>query len=195
MVVMTEPTPRQITDLRALSALSHPLRRRMMDVLKLDGPATASRLAERTGQAVGNISHHLKVLAGADLVEEVPELARDRRERWWRLTSDSVRWSSRDFADDTAAAAVAAAALSLNLDRHLSLVRESMAAAEHPDRNEWQENAFAVDRWLRLTPDELGQVSREVIELFDRWSRRETPDDGRRREPVFVFAHGVPAQP
>jgi hypothetical protein len=28
-----------------------------------------------------------------------------------------------------------------------------------------------------------------------RWSRREIPDDGVEREPVFVFSRGFPAQP
>ena len=60
---------RQITDSRVLAAMSHPLRRRLLDALSLDGPATASTLAEATGQAVGNISHHLKVLATAGLIE------------------------------------------------------------------------------------------------------------------------------
>lgn len=48
----------------------------MLDALTVDGPSTASMLAKRTGQAVGNASHHLKVLAGAGLVEEAPELAK-----------------------------------------------------------------------------------------------------------------------
>src|ERR1700760_2669893 len=104
---------RQITDSRVLAAMSHPLRRRLLDALALDGPATASALAQATDQAVGNISHHLKVLAGAGLIAEAPELARDRRERWWRPTSRSFSWSSDDFMGDPAEEAVAAAAPSL----------------------------------------------------------------------------------
>ena len=85
---------RQITDSRVLAAMSHPLRRRLLDILRVDGPATASLLAQRTDQAVGNISHHLKTLVAGDLVREAPELARDRRERWWRLVNAGVRWST-----------------------------------------------------------------------------------------------------
>ncbi|MFI1889400.1 hypothetical protein [Streptomyces jumonjinensis] len=36
-----------------------------MDVLKVEGPGTVSALAGRTGQAVGNVSHHIRVLARA----------------------------------------------------------------------------------------------------------------------------------
>lgn len=73
-------------------------------------------LAQRTGQAVGNIGHHLHALAAADLIEEVPELARDRRERWWRRIAPRLQWSPGDFADDESAGAIARAAESLDLD-------------------------------------------------------------------------------
>ncbi|MEO3923253.1 metalloregulator ArsR/SmtB family transcription factor [Micromonosporaceae bacterium B7E4] len=185
---------RQVTDSRVLAAMSHPLRRRLMDVLKVYGPATVSTLAERTGQAVANVSHHLKVLAAADLVEEAPELARDRRERWWRLVSAGLRWSSADFAGDPSREAVQQAAVSLNLDRQVGLVRDWHAAAED-QRAAWAEAPFSTDRWLRLTPTELAEFETELLALLSRWGDRELPDDGQRREPVFFFAHGIPAQP
>jgi DNA-binding transcriptional ArsR family regulator len=62
-----------------------------------------SSLAATTGQAIGNVSHHLRVLGDCGLIEEAPELARDRRERWWRLVSRGVLWSSGDFRQDPAA--------------------------------------------------------------------------------------------
>ncbi|MEV4760171.1 helix-turn-helix domain-containing protein [Micromonospora sp. NPDC049559] len=191
---MENENVRAVTDSRVLAAVSHPLRRRMMDALKVYGPSTASQLAERTGQAVGNISHHLKVLAASELVTEAPELARDRRERWWRLVSPGLRWATRDFKDDPAALAVANAAASLNLDRHMSIARAWHAASD-AEHDAWGGSAFSMDRWLRLTPDELAQLERELNELLARWGSRDLPEDGRTREPVFLFAYGVPAQP
>lgn len=32
-------------------------------------------------------------------------------------------------------------------------------------------------------------------DLLARWAERDVPDDGRQREPVFLFAYGVPATP
>ncbi|MGW0432751.1 ArsR/SmtB family transcription factor [Micromonospora sp. NPDC003197] len=191
---MNDAEVRQVTDSKVLAAVSHPLRRRLMDVLKVDGPSTVSMLAERTGQAVANVSHHMKVLGGCDLVAEAPELARDRRERWWRLVSPGLRWATADFASDPAAQAVANAAVSLNLDRHVSLARAWYAASEG-EHQAWGESAFSSDRWMRLTPAELAQVEQEINEVLARWANREVPDDGQRREPVFLFAYGVPAQP
>jgi DNA-binding transcriptional ArsR family regulator len=185
---------RQITDAKVLAAMTHPLRRRLLSLLKLDGPATASVLAQRTGQAVGNISHHLHALAGAGLIEEVPELARDRREHWWRRTAGALRWSSADFADDAASDVIFRAAESLNLDHQVSLFRQ-WAQADDEEHARWPAGPFSTDSWMRLTDSELAELGTEMIALIRRWADRELPDDGQQRDPVFVFARGIPGQP
>ena len=191
---MSERRTRQITDSRVLAAMAHPLRRRLLDILRVDGPATASMLAERTEQAVGNISHHLRTMAACDLVVEAPELARDRRERWWRLESATLRWTTSDFQDDPGAEAIAMASFSLDLDRQVGHVRD-FGAVDGAERDWWGEGPFSTSHWMRLTAEELEQVSQEVVALLGRWSDRELPDDGRERRTAFVFAHGVPARP
>src|SRR4029453_662862 len=70
-----------LTDAKALAARANPFPSRILEALAVDGPSTASALAQRTGQAVGSASHHLKVLAEAGLVVEAPALARDRPAR------------------------------------------------------------------------------------------------------------------
>ena len=184
---------RTITDAKALSAMANPFRSRMMDALKVDGASTASGLAARTGQAVGSASHHLKVLSEAGLVEEAPELAKDRRERWWRLVDPGTRWSRADFASDTAAVTAAYAAEALTVQRQFERVQEWNAnAATVP---EWDDAAFATQNWMHLSPTELREVAEELIEVLMRWGQREVPDDGVERESVFVFSRGFPAQP
>ena len=196
MVRAMEPTPdvRQIVDSRVLAAMNHPLRRRLLTLLKLDGPSTVGLLAERTDQAAGNVSHHLRVLAAAGLIEEVPELARDRRERWWRRTASAFRWTSLDFAEDAAADAIATAAETMNLEHQVAMVR-AWASASAEDHARWPEGPFSTDSWMRATDDELAEFSRELIDLIRRWADRPLPDDGVDREPVFVFARAVPGQP
>jgi DNA-binding transcriptional ArsR family regulator len=198
-------TARQVTDYRVLAALAHPLRRRLLDVLRVDGPCTASMLAERTGQAVGNISHHVKVLATHGLVEAAPELARDRRERWWRSASTALRWSTTDFADDPAAEAASLAASALGLQRQLDLTT-SWLQDDPTERAEWRDAAFNTDTWLRLTPDELSRLGEELLELVDRYRDHggdsgdsgdsgDDASDGADRRPVFFLARGFPARP
>jgi DNA-binding transcriptional ArsR family regulator len=188
-----ERTAQTITDSRVLAAMSHPVRRRLLDALAVDGPSTVGMLASRTGQAVGNVSHHLKVLMQASLIEEAPRLARDRRERWWKVSAASRRWSSIAFDEDPAAEAVIEAAESLNLEHQIAKVRAWQAQRDSAEP-EWNDAAFSTDSWLRLTPAELRQLSEELNELILRWRDRD-PADGAGRKTVFVFARGVPAEP
>ena len=65
----------------------------------------------------------------------------------------------------------------------------------HEGAEEWGDVAFATSGWLKLTPAELREFSAEMVTLFNRWRRREVPDDGQERESVYAFARGFPAQP
>jgi predicted ArsR family transcriptional regulator len=66
-----------------LRGLAHPLRVRLLSLLREDGPSTATRLANQLGLSSGATSYHLRQLAAYGFVE----LDADRgvgRERWWR---------------------------------------------------------------------------------------------------------------
>ena len=60
-----EPDP-----VRAIRALSHPLRVRLLDLLRFDGPSTATLLARRVGESSGATSYHLRQLARHGFIEE-----------------------------------------------------------------------------------------------------------------------------
>lgn len=188
-----DQAPHILTEAKALAALANPHRTRIIDVLRVHGPSTASTLATHTDQAVGSTSHHLKVLAEAKIVEEAPELAKDRRERWWRLAAPSTRWSRADFADDPAAVSAARAAENLHLARQFERAR-AFQDDPHPPPG-WDDTGFAAQSWLRMTPAELDELSDQLVELITSWANRAIPDDGQQREPVLVFARGFPAQP
>jgi DNA-binding transcriptional ArsR family regulator len=179
-----------------VAASGHPVRRRLLEVLGVDGPATASRLAENTGQLVGNVSHHLKMLARAGLVEEAPELAKDRRERWWRRVPLALSWSLSDVRGDPVGEAVAVAAEHENLEHHTAVVRGWLAARDTTDRyaEEWADAAFATDSWAWATPEELADLGAAVNALLVEFSRTRR-EAGTGKEACFVFAHGVPSRP
>lgn len=194
---MTEPTIRTITQAKALAALANPHRARILDALRVDGPSTASMLAHRTGQAVGSASHHLKVLAEAGLVEQAPELAKDRRERWWRLANSGFRWSAAELDDDEAVGAARAAEL-LQAERQADRTRAWLSNADATP--EWEDAAMASQTWLRLTPDELRELHTELLAVLTRWHEDVDADAAVRRddpetEPVLVFLRGFPSHP
>lgn len=186
------PANRRTADTSVIAAIHHPLRRRLIDLLGAEGPSTASRLAEATGELVGNVSHHLKVLAAAGVIEEAPELAKNRRERWWRNAHASYWWPVADAGDDPAAKLVAVTAEEANLTHHTAKVRGWFEDRQQYDEP-WMRAAFSTESWLTLTPERLAELSGRIQELIQEYY--ENPSSGADAETVFAFAHAVPARP
>lgn len=70
-----------------LKAIANPLRRQIFDALGAMGTGRAADLGELLGIAPNKVSFHLRELAKAELIEEAPELARDKRDRVWKPTA------------------------------------------------------------------------------------------------------------
>lgn len=77
------PTPQQ------LKALTHPTRLRMLGMLRIDGPATATTLAARLGLNTGATSYHLRQLAQHGFVVD-DESQGNGRDRWWKAAHRST---------------------------------------------------------------------------------------------------------
>ena len=152
-----------------------------------------SQLAHRTSQAVGNVSHHLKIMARAGLAAEAPELARDKRERWWRQVPVLTSWSVADVWDDVTDRIIAEDAEQESLAYQASKVSQ-WRRRRHEYDEEWVRAAYESGAWVRLTADELTELGRRIEALIrDFGAEREA--DAQPRENVFVFAHAVPAEP
>ena len=182
------------TRIDVIAALHHPVRRRLYELLNLEGPATVSTLAERAGERVGNASHHLKVLGEAGLVEEAPELAKDRRETWWRGVPDSVSWSIADVAGDALGETIVSAAEQQNLAHHVAKVQQWYARRGTFDEA-WVRAAISNDGWISVTPEELQELSRRIGDLMREFGATPERRSDPARERVFFFAHAVPAEP
>lgn len=76
--------PRTMTS-PMLKSMANPLRRRIFATLAAMDAARAVDLAERLEVPANSLSFHLRVLAKAGVIEEAPELAKDRRDRVWRI--------------------------------------------------------------------------------------------------------------
>ena len=77
------PTPQM------LRALAHPTRLKMLGMLRIDGPATATTLATRLGINTGQTSYHLRQLAQHGFVVDDDERG-NGRERWWKAAHQST---------------------------------------------------------------------------------------------------------
>ena len=81
-------TVTRLTDPRALRAYAHPVRMKLVGLLRTEGPLTATRAAELLGESSGTCSFHLRQLAKYGLVEEAG--GGTGREKPWRATTTST---------------------------------------------------------------------------------------------------------
>ncbi len=149
-------------DIAGLRALSHPVRLRMLGLLRTEGPATATSLAQRLGLNTGATSYHLRQLAQHGFIEEDPERGTGR-DRWWRAAHDATRTDFRreGTSDEDVEAYLTTVAL-LYGDRLRSAVAELRFLPE-----EWRSVGTLSDWEIPLTPagaDELVQALVRVIE-------------------------------
>jgi DNA-binding transcriptional ArsR family regulator len=186
----------QVTDVRALRALAHPLRNRLLAHLRLHGPATSSGLARAVGESRGATSYHLRRLAAYGFVEEV-EGRGTQRERWWRARHRVTSWHAADLAASEGAEAVEAVEAEmtrLQIDQH-ARVLDAWHAQQALLPREWAEAVSIGDYALRMRPDQARALADELAAVVARWlvdCPTEVPAEGS--ELVFVLTDVVPVR-
>lgn len=174
-------------DPTSLRGVAHPLRVRILGLLRQDGPATSTTLAERLGLSTGATSYHLRQLAAYGFVVE--ETGRGvGRERWWRaahagsiLEEETVRQAP---ADAEAYMRAVAAAYADTVDRWLG---EAQVLPE-----EWRAGSTLSNWKLRLTPDEAARLRTQVAELIESYRQHAEPDPPEGAEIVAVQVQLMP---
>jgi Helix-turn-helix domain len=192
----TERTTRgrsEISDPRVLRALAHPLRWSLIDLLALEGTATATRCAQVLGESQATCSFHLRQLAKYGVVEQAPSAS--KRERPWQLKLVDQAWSS---VQPTQAGSLAAAELSQvvaerEMARLLAWVR-----TRHLYPEPWQEASTVSATLVWLTAEELEDLTRRLVELTaevgERFAGRAGDRAARSAQalPVRLLAAGYP---
>jgi DNA-binding transcriptional ArsR family regulator len=186
------PIPhRKLQDARELRAMAHPLRVRILDLLFVDGPLTATDLSERLGESPANCSWHLRQLAKYGYVEETG--GGTGRQRPWRPVLESRSWGG---AVDEGELAAAGTALSEMMFRREIDERRAYQARFGSEPAEWQDAAFSSQSLAWLTVEELTALSGEIYRLFVRHIDRIT-DPAKRPEgarPVRLVGWASPAR-
>jgi DNA-binding transcriptional ArsR family regulator len=158
-------------DVTSLRGIAHPLRVRILALLREAGPSTATKLAERLGQSSGATSYHLRQLATYGFVVE--DAGRGvGRERWWRAVHHTTVFDDEQVARTAPAETEAymrsvAAFYSERMERWVG-ERTSLP-------HEWAAVADLSDWRLRLTPAEAKEMHDKVIELIASYYRPGEP--------------------
>ncbi|MFF0221349.1 ArsR/SmtB family transcription factor [Streptomyces sp. NPDC004629] len=180
-----------VLDAKGLRALAHPVRVRLLGLLRIYGPSTATRLAERLGVNSGTASYHLRQLGAAGFVEEDTERG-NARERWWRSVHRMTELNDPELAEREPAATLA----------YLQSVAATYALRTQQALNEletmprpWRDAFSLSDEALRLTPDEAVALREELWAVIARY-RRDTPQTKAQApagaERFAVITHFLP---
>jgi len=167
-------------DVAAVRALAHPLRLELLDLLRFEGPSTATLLARRVGESSGATSYHLRQLERYGYIEEG---RRSGRERWWRQRERQVTIPE---SGDPSSHRLLAELLSREahaLERFLT---------ERSRSPEWSDAGFFLSQAFRLTVSEFDEVQRGIESLLSPLRRADAEDAPADAEPVRLLAFGFP---
>ncbi|MER6444249.1 transcriptional regulator [Streptomyces venezuelae] len=175
-------------DAAALKALTHPLRIRLLGLLRQDGPSTASELGVRTGESSASTSYHLRVLAKYAFVTEAEH--RDGRERRWRAVHSATAWSNKSMESSAGSRALLSLSRRAQIE-HLeaSLVRHEADLADGRLPQEWVEPSGISDLLPRLTPESLTELWEAFAGKLEELTARDAADP--RAAQVVLLTAGL----
>ena len=182
---------RDVSDVRVLAALAHPVRFQLLGYLLELGPRTATECAAVVEATPSACSYHLRHLARFGLVERADgEDATDGRERRWQASATGFRLGVGPPSADSPAEHAARRSLAVaGVDENARLAREYLATAEVLPA-EWQDAAGFAAYGLRVTPEELAAIGAALDEVLRPYvgATREDVPDGARAVHVTVQA-------
>ena len=186
------PRSVELRDAHALRALAHPTRLKLVGLLRLQGPLTATQAARELGETPQRCTFHLGQLAKYGLVEEAG--GGRGRERPWRATASFTSWPNVLTEQEAAVAGQLLEAVVA--EQHFEAVM-GWIERKHEEPQEWQEAAQLNDVALYLTAGELEELGQAIWSLFERYlgraERAESRPEGAR--PVTVLNLAFPRTP
>jgi len=164
------PSYRRLSDPRELAALAHPVRLGIMELLTVDGPLTATELADRLDETPANCSWHLRKLAEHSFVEEAG--GGIGRQRPWRVRQVGLAW---DDAGATPGQLRAGRALEeMLLQRQVARFQQARDQLVDDGEREWSEASNLTQQASWLTHEELDEINSEILSVLERYADRLT---------------------
>lgn len=146
----------------ALKALAHPLRLRLLGLLRIEGPATASGLAARLGINSGATSYHLRQLALHGFIED-DESHVSQRDRWWRASHESTSFLVGQAQDEALESGLAFAQAALNWQ----MEQMQKALRVYPDLPDaWRQASTTMDQVIPLTAPAAAKLVKKLQDLL-----------------------------
>jgi DNA-binding transcriptional ArsR family regulator len=166
-LVAAKKTPNKrvvITDPRAIRALAHPARQRIIDELYSGRVLTATECAELAGLTPSATSYHLRALERWGIVARA-ESSADGRERPWRALGTGLQIASQSAESGRVATH---AMMRTNVNRVMEQFEEL------PADDPWESLSTLNRSRLWLTREETEQLGKELNDLIDGFRKGRT---------------------
>ncbi|MEU4191221.1 helix-turn-helix domain-containing protein [Kribbella sp. NPDC026611] len=160
-----EPAKTVRLDQHLVRALAHPMRLRIVGLLRVYGPQTATTLAERLGVNTGATSYHLRQLAESGLVQE-DNTRGNARDRWWKAAHQGTEYDAAELLDQEPELALGFLnGIGQTYAENIFSYINSMQTLP-PD---WKEASVLSDYLLHLRADQLDAMMREIFAVLDKY--------------------------
>ena len=183
---MSAPARMDLSDPRAMRALAHPTRLRLLGLLRTEGPLTATAAGEKLGASAASCSYHFRQLARYGFVDEAKP--RHGRQRPWRATAQLTAWSEGETAEQREAAA---ALTDVVLERYFERVQTGLRRRLELSQT-WRDATTFGDYDVHVTAAELRRLIDGIASLvepyLDRTERPELRPRSARRVMLIGFA-------
>ncbi|HET6988996.1 MAG TPA: helix-turn-helix domain-containing protein [Kribbella sp.] len=171
------PNPhRRLSDPRELTALAHPVRMAIVELLSISGPMTATELADRLDETPANCSWHLRKLAQHGFVEEAG--GGTGRQRPWQVPGLGFRWDDEHASGSIQERRAAQALSEVVMGRAMDRLRESQQRMPE-ETEEWRAAQTSTEMVAWLTADELKELNDAISAVLDRYVERLTEPEQR----------------
>jgi hypothetical protein len=182
-------------DPRYLRALAHPLRWRLLDLIRTEGTVTVTRCAVVLGESTASCSYHLSMLAKYGYIAPAPG---EGREKPWQMARREGPLSLEPRGPGFEEALASEAAMAAFLGHEAAQLRDFFLRRREIEPAEWQRKWMLASQVTWLTPDQvrefgarLGQLLTEIAERGDEANR----NPGARPVRLFIAVTPEPATP
>jgi predicted ArsR family transcriptional regulator len=175
----------------SLKALTHPVRVRMLGMLRIDGPATATTLAARLGLNTGATSYHLRQLARAGFVVEDTERG-NARDRWWMAAHQATTTDTAGGESGDEKHTLDAYLQSVVVVMTETLQRSVEELPLLPD--EWRKTTTYSDWVIRLTPTRARRLVEHLVEEMQAVDEDEEDDNDAAPYVIQMSAFPYPGK-
>lgn len=182
-------------DPRYLRALAHPLRWRLLDLIRTEGTATVTRCALVLGESTAACSYHLGVLAKYGYIAPAPV---EGREKPWQMAEREGPLSLEARGPGFEEAMASEAAMAAFLGHEAAQLKDFFLRRRETEPPEWERTWLLASQVTWLTPDQVTEIGQQVRQLLTEIGERDDEvgrDPGSRPVRFFVALTPEPHVP